>query len=136
MPTAFIAAWRAAPNRSSCALIAPEKLATGAGAGGTARVATFSGGWGVAFDMGVRRSAFGVAGTGALVSSDEYDKWPHRISWADGSKAGYGPEGGTAPNQLAYVHIAGQQCLYNVWSQIGVAHLEHLIGELRFVRTQ
>ena len=53
---------------------------------------------------------------------------------ADGSTAGYGPEGGTGPAQLAYLRIAGQGCLYNVWSRLGRAHLEQLLGALRFVR--
>ena len=54
--------------------------------------------------------------------------------WADGSRAGYGPEGGQGPNQLAYLTISGRDCLYNVWSRIGIEHLEQLLAELRFVR--
>jgi len=46
---------------------------------------------------------------------------------------GYGREGGTGPNWLAYVRIPGQDCLYNVWSRRGQAHLEELLAELRFV---
>ncbi|HUP44897.1 MAG TPA: hypothetical protein VM779_05230 [Thermoanaerobaculia bacterium] len=30
--------------------------------------------------------------------------------------------------------IAGQECLYNVWSAHGEEHLESLIGQIRFVR--
>ncbi len=52
---------------------------------------------------------------------------------ADGSSAGYGPEGGTGPSDLAYLRIQGQECLYNVWSRLGRAHLEHLLESLRFV---
>ena len=29
--------------------------------------------------------------------------------------------------------IAGQGCLYNVWSRLGVPHLEYLLGQLRYV---
>jgi hypothetical protein len=53
--------------------------------------------------------------------------------FADGSRVGYGPEGGTGPNWLAYVRIPGQDCLYNVWSRQGRAQLEQLLAQLRFV---
>ena len=79
------------------------------------------------------RSAFGIAGSGSTPDSTTYDAWPHKLRWADGSSVGYGPEGGTGPNQLAYLRIHGQQCLYNVWSRLGIAHLEFLISQLRFV---
>ena len=79
------------------------------------------------------RCAFGVAGTGASAAGPSYDAWPHERTWADGSSAGYGPEGGTGPNQLAYLRVQGQECLYNVWSRLGTEHLEHLLGQLRFV---
>ena len=44
-------------------------------------------------------------------------------------------EDDTQINELvgAYVQIAGQGCLYNVWSRLGPAHLVALLGELRFV---
>ena len=132
VPAVYVAEWSRADNRASCALIAP---ATVEPASATARAATFGGGWGVAYDLPELRSAFGVAGTGATTGGDVYDAWPHRIEWSDGSAAGYGPEGGSGPNQLAYVEIAGQGCLYNVWSRLGVDHLERLLGRLRFVET-
>ena len=74
-----------------------------------------------------------MAGSGGLASEPSYSGWADSIAWSDGSKADYGPEGGTGPNQLAYVRIAGQQCLYNVWSRLGKEHLELLLRELRFV---
>lgn len=132
VPAAYTQAWNAAPNQSSCALIAFSEL--GAGQGATPRPAPFSGGWGVAYDQPNLRSAFGVAGTGVQAAEPSYDEWPHRMRWADGSTAGYGPEGGSGPNQLAYLRIAGQGCLYNVWSRLGREHLEWLLGALRFVR--
>lgn len=131
VPAVFAAEWRKAPNRATCALVAPSSL--GEGAGATARAATFSGGWAVAYDRPGLRSAFGVAGTGSRAADPAYDDWPHRRAWADGGTAGYGPEGGTGPNQLAYLRIPGQDCLYNVWSRLGRAHLEHLLDHLRFV---
>jgi hypothetical protein len=134
VPAAFATEWRKADNRATCALVAPASV--GEGAGATARAATFSGGWAVAYDRPDLRSAFGVAGTGSRASDPAYDDWPHRRAWADGGAAGYGPEGGTGPNQLAYLRIPGQDCLYNVWSRLGRAHLEHLLESLRFVAVQ
>lgn len=133
MPDVYLTEWRAAANRASCAPIAPV---TAGRADAVPRRAAFSGGWAVAYDVPGLRSAFGVAGTGSSATGDVYDDWPHRVEWADGSSAGYGPEGGTGENQLAYVRIAGQTCLYNVWSRLGVPHLEWLLRQLRFVEPE
>jgi hypothetical protein len=131
VPAAYRAEWFKAANRRTCAAIAPESLAEGTGA--TPRAATFSGGWAVAYDTRIVRSAFGVAGTGSKASDPAYSDWPYVRRWADGSSAEYGPEGGSGDNQLAYLRIAGQECLYNVWSRLGRAHLERLLDQLRFV---
>lgn len=129
VPLVYFEQWQRAENRATCALLAPATL----GAEGTPRAATFSGGWAVAYDTPGVRSAFGVAGTGSSAAAPSYDDWPYREAWPDGSTAGYGPEGGAGPNQLAYLRIAGQGCLYNVWSRLGREHLEHLLTSLRFV---
>jgi hypothetical protein len=126
--------WNQAQNRNTCAPLAFAQL--GEGAGATPRAATFSGGWSVAYDMPTLRSAFGIAGTGVKAADPSYNEWPYRREWPDGSTAGYGPEGGSGPNQLAYLRIAGQQCLYNVWSRLGRAHLEQLLESLRFIQMQ
>jgi hypothetical protein len=133
-PAPLLPEWRRAENRATCAPLAPASL--GAYPNAVARAATFSGGWAVAWDLPGQRSAFGVAGTGALPDGTTYDAWPHRMAWADGSTAGYGPEGGTGPRQLAYLRIPGQACLYNVWSGISREHLEQLLAQLRFVATE
>jgi hypothetical protein len=133
VPAIFLQQWLGAENRASCALIAPASLDAGTGA--TPRAATFSGGWGVAYDRQGLRSAFGVAGAGVSASGPSYSDWPHSRQWPDGSSVGYGPEGGTGPNQLAYLRIQGQDCLYNIWSRLGVEHLEYLLEQLRFVTT-
>lgn len=131
VPAVFVEAWRQADNREQCAAIAPASL--GSVNGATPRRATFGGGWGVAYDLPDLRSAFGVAGTGVRAADPSYSDWPHSRTWRDGSSAGYGPEGGTGPNQLAYLRITGQGCLYNVWSRLGREHLEQLLEQLRFV---
>lgn len=131
VPAVYVQQWEQAANRAECALIAPRTL--GIGAGASPRAATFSGGWAVAYDMPNLRSAFGIAGAGVHADDPSYDKWPYIQQWDDGSRAEYGPEGGTGPNELAYVRIQGQQCLYNVWSRLGREHLELLLSELRLV---
>lgn len=132
VPSAYGEQWRKAENRATCAPVAPAAL--GSGDGAVARAATFAGGWGVAYDLPGNRSAFGVAGAGVVAGQPGQATWPNNVRWADGSTAGYGPEGGGAgPNQLAYLQIAGQGCLYNVWSRLGREHLEYLLGQLRFV---
>jgi hypothetical protein len=134
VPTVYHSAWRAAANRQRCALLAPARLDSAVASQARPRSASFSGGWGVAYDLPAERSAFGVAGTGVSAWSDDvYDEWPVKRDFADGSRVGYGPEGGTGPNWLAYVRIPGQECLYNVWSRQGRAHLEQLLADLRFV---
>ena len=131
VPPIYLDVWNKAANKGSCALVA---LTQHGQSNATARAATFSGGWAVAYDLPNQRSAFGIAGSGADPGGYVYDAWPHKRAWADGSSAGYGPEGGTGPNQLAYLRIAGQECLYNVWSRISVQHLESLLNGIRFVR--
>jgi hypothetical protein len=133
-PPPYAAAWEKAENRATCALLAPAAL----GMHGEAkpRIATFSGGWAVAYDLPGTRSAFGVAGTGASATGSAYSGWPNKRTWSDGSSAEYGPEGGTGPNQLAYLRIPGQDCLYNVWSRVSREHLEQLLDQLRFVEVR
>lgn len=133
-PSVYATVWRAAGNRQRCALLVPASLPPDVALQASPRAATFSGGWGVAYDLPSQRSAFGVAGTGASAwTGNVYDAWPERREFADGSRVGYGPEGGTGPNWLAYVRIPGQDCLYNVWSRQGRAQLEQLLAQLRFV---
>lgn len=133
VPGVYVAQWQKADNRATCALIAPRSLGE-AGAGATPRAATFSGGWAVAYDLPHLRSAFGIAGAGVKAGDPSYAKWPYAQSWGDGSIVEYGPEGGEGPNQLAYLKIKGQDCLYNVWSRLGREHLEFLLREIRFVQ--
>ena len=130
----YLDVWNRAENRASCALLAPMPPVPDA-TNATSRPATFSGGWAVAYDLPGERSVFGIAGSGSNPwTGDIYDEWAHKITYADGSTAGYGLEAGTGPNWLAYVKIPGQQCLYNIWSKRGRAHLEQLLAGLRFVQ--
>ncbi|HET9439489.1 MAG TPA: hypothetical protein VFO52_04935, partial [Longimicrobiales bacterium] len=131
-PAVYLVEWRKAANRTTCAPVAFASLPQAAHA--TPRRAHFSGGWSVAYDTPRLRSAFGIAGAGVIAAEPSYD-WPFKRNWADGSSVGYGPEGGTGPNQLAYLRIAGQGCLYNVWSRLGRAHLEQLLQQIRFIAT-
>jgi hypothetical protein len=132
IPSAYVEQWQKAENRETCALIAPRSVGA-AGEGATPRAASFAGGWAVAYDLPNLRGAFGIAGAGVKAGDPSYSKWPYAYEWGDGSKVEYGPEGGEGPNQLAYLRIQGQDCLYNVWSRLGRAHLELLLRELRLV---
>ncbi len=128
----YLSQWSVAQNRATCGLFALAKL--GKGAGAVPRAATFSGGWAVAYDLPQKRSAFGIAGTGSLATDPTYADWPNHMEWSDGSRADYGLEGGTGPNNLAYLRIANEGCLYNVWSRISREHLEELLTGIRRVK--
>lgn len=131
VPSIYRTEWQKAENRSTCALVAFADTGE-AGRSATPRRATFGGGWAVAWDLPSQRSAFGIAGTGTAWTSDTY-QWPDTIDWSDGSHATWGLEGGRGPKHLAYVRIAGQGCLYNVWSSLGDEHLRSLLSRIRFV---
>lgn len=134
VPVVYVEEWTRAPNRTTCAPLAFASVEAVKGA--EPRRATFSGGWAVAYDRADLRSAFGIAGTGVDATGNVYSEWPFRITWSDGSSAGYGLEGGTGPNHLAYLNVAGQACLYNVWSRLGREHLEQLLNALRRVQVE
>jgi hypothetical protein len=133
VPGHYLAQWRKADNRATCAPIAPADTADRPDA--RPRAANFSGGWAVAYDEPGLRSAFGVAGAGIEATGAGDSIWPDSITWADGSIASYGLEGGTGPGYVAYLEIAGQGCLYNLWSNLGEAHLLALLHKLRRVET-
>lgn len=133
VPPAYVEQWTRAENRDTCALIAPREVGP-EGANARPRAANFAGGWAVAYDLPDLRSAFGVAGAGVKAGDPSYADWPYVQQWGDGSRVEYGPEGGEGPNQLAYLRIQGQECLYNIWSRLGRGHLELLLRELRMVQ--
>ncbi|WP_300396202.1 hypothetical protein [uncultured Sphingobium sp.] len=134
---------------------APLALASAGGTPATARAADFSGGWGVAFDLPNLRSAYGFAGPGVLpddeipaeAQRDRLERqWPYMQALGQlpaPSFAGYGLSGaepypednpeGHGLQSIAYVHVGGQTCTYNVWSRISRAHLQALLGNLRLL---
>ena len=134
IPVVYYTQWSVAENRATCGLVALTEF--GVGAPAVPRAATFSGGWAVAYDLPRLRSAFGIAGSGSSATDSTYSGWKNHLRWSDGSRADYGPEGGSGPNQLAYLRIAGEGCLSNVWSRIGKEHLELLIGGIRRVMVE
>ena len=126
--------WMKSDNKSVCPILALPKQASSHLARHSVRRARFSGGWGVAYDLPNSRSMYGVANTG-IINSDEaaYD-WPYNIYYTDGSKVGYGHEGGNpTASWLAYV-VTPNNCMYNVWSAQGKTHLEQMIADLRMVK--
>lgn len=129
------AQWRVAENRATCAPLTfnSVRLLT---RGARPRAAYFAGGWGVAWDLPGRRSVLGIAGAGVSVEPQDISRWPNVIRWRGGSAAGYGLVGDTGPGYIAYVKVAGQDCLYNVWSDVSARHLRFLIGQMRRVSTR
>jgi hypothetical protein len=144
VPRVYLDEHRKADNRATCPLL----VATDVEAGAKPRRASFHGGWAVAYDKkgapGTRpsgepcascgRSAFGLAGAG--VEKGGGPQWPKQIIWSDGSRVGYGDDGGQGPQQVAFLERADAGCLYNVWSSLGEQHLVHLIQSLRRVREE
>lgn len=139
--------WQQAGRKAACAAIAPLNL--GKVAGAKPRSANFgSGAWAVAYDKpglpgrkpdgsfcaNCGRGAFGIAGTSVDASAPQYQGFPYQRRWADGSQANYGLSGGTSLPYLAYLTVANQRCLYNVWSFLGREHLEYFLEQLRFVK--
>lgn len=146
VPAVLLTEWRQAENRTTCAALAPQNLGDHQDA--QPRAAYFSGGWAIAYDKpglpgrnpdgtfcpNCGRGAFGIAGAGVHVESQDIQRWPQQRVWADGSAAGYGLAGDEGPNYLAYVQVKGQRCLYNIWSFLGREHLESLLEQLRLVQ--
>ncbi len=151
-PELVRAEWEKAENRKHCA---PLVFTSDGGAPAKARRANFSGGWAVAFDTPGQRSAYGIAGPGAI-DMDELDtleqeqrlhkQWPYfdrLINVPSPAFAGYGLVGaqpypkaspdGRGQQSLAYIRIGKQKCTYNVWSYLGRAHLEVLLDSLRML---
>ncbi|HEU5162603.1 MAG TPA: hypothetical protein VFV54_05640 [Thermoanaerobaculia bacterium] len=134
-----------AANRSTCSALAFDPAALPREA--APRRANFSGGWAVAWDQPGQpgrdasgaecercgRGVFGLAGTGVEATPGSLSQWENQKRWSDGSWAGWGLEGHQGPRHLAYVKVAGESCLYNVWSSLSADHLEGLIGALRIV---
>jgi len=145
-PAELLEAWQADGRRDGCAALVLTDQ--GVGAGASPRIASFGvNAWAVAFDKpglpGTTaegrpspdggRSAFGIAGTAVDEAVKRVDGWPEHRIWSDGSRADYGPEGGTGPKWGAQLYVRGQRCEYNVWSAVGREHLEHLLDGIRFL---
>ena len=127
VPRVLLAEWRKADNRAGCAPVWLDDV----GAGVPIRARYFGGGWGVTVRNPHR---WGVAGAGVVAAPSDLEKWKLHSENAAGMRAGYGLEGfDMGPDWLAYVHMPGQSCLYNVWSSVGKAHLEELLDHLRVV---
>ena len=145
IPAVYVAQWEKAENRATCSALGFASL--GEGAGARPRPANFSGGWAVAYDKpgepGVEangqfcadcgRGTFGIAGTGADAIGATPPDGAEIIEWSDGSSASLFLQGGTGPGHLAYVTVRGERCLYNVWTYLGMEHLQFLVQNLRYV---
>lgn len=119
IPGEALATWANAENRTWCAPLAPETDAA-------VRASTLDGGWVFEFDA-EGEASFGVAGTAMGVDEMIEEPTP---AFADGSATDIVEEEGIASATIA---IRGQSCVYQVWSTQGAAHLEQMLGTLRFV---
>ena len=144
-PSQLVAAWSRADNRDWCAPLVPRSF--GAADGARARLSEVEGGWAVEFDRrgmpgltregeeceSCGRGVFGVAGTSMTpeelvdVESDRAQPAP---SFADGSHSAIESSEG---ERVAAATVAGQGCVYQVWSFLGAEHVQELVRELRLV---
>lgn len=144
-PQLLTQAWDSAENKRWCSALVPTDLGAAAAAAAPRR-AVFDGGWGIAWDLpsgpgqsadgedcaDCGRSAFGIAGTAAVPDAQLVAREQNAMVWSDGSVAGFeSPGGQTARKRVATVVVAGQGCAYEVWSNLGDAHLRRLITSLR-----
>ncbi len=141
-----VRAWRHADNRAQCAPLAPSSLGVD---GAHARASSLDGGWAVEFDRpglpGVRqdghactscgRGAFGIAGT-AMTPDEATDPSASAApspTFRDGSRADVVPADAPTDAAAATITVAGQNCVYQVWSFLGADHVRKLVHALRFV---
>ncbi len=139
VPGTWLSAWREAENAEACL---PLALEGGVPEGARVRRGAVDGGWAVEFDVpgapGVRRNgrtcrrcgraAVGVAGT--VMPPEALEEMGDVERLADGSRLHLEVEGGVASASLV---VPGQDCVYQLWSFLGEAHLRALLGRLRFV---
>jgi hypothetical protein len=146
-PRQILTAWENADNRDHCAPLATRSM--GVAEGAHARTSELSGGWLVEFDHpglpGVDRqgrecdtcgrSVVGIAGTSiapdALIAPDADTLSP---TYSDGSHAEIEvvDADGESVASVTFT-IAGQSCVYEVWSLLGPDHLAEVVSGLRLV---
>ena len=126
---AYLDEWQKAANRHTCAIIALPNDAVSQHKGAKAHRVDAAGGWAVAYDLPDLDSAYGIPGMG--MKADAASQWHNKLTWDDSSTAGFGLVNGDSPNYQANVHVAGQECDYNVWSAISEEHLEQMLNDLR-----
>jgi hypothetical protein len=141
LPPVYLGEWQRAGNRGRCPLLVATDL--GAGGGAIPRRADFGTGWAVAYDReglpgtsaagaacgDCGRSVFGVAGTAASPGgAAARDKL---VTWSDGSRLFHAAAGGRG--ELGYLHVAGIECVYHLWSALGEEHLLTVVRGLRRV---
>lgn len=143
-PRALLQAWHRAENHGWCAPLAPTTL--GAGQGARARSGAYAGGWSLEFDQhgsaGMTaagevcetcgRGSFGIAGTAMSAEEAEDLVGATATVLADGGRIDVqsNPED---PAAVATIVVPGQDCVYQVWTFLGRAHLDELVASLRLV---
>lgn len=127
VPRVLLDEWRKSENRANCAPVWFDDVPANV----RIRARYFAGGWGVTVRNPQR---WGIAGAGVIAEPSDLEKWKFHRETAVGIRAGYGLEGfDMGPDWLAYIHVPGQTCMYNLWSSVGKAQLEARIDHLRVV---
>lgn len=143
-PRQLLQAWHRAENHGWCAPLAPTTL--GAGEGARARSGSYASGWSLEFDhrgsagMTARgelcetcgRGSFGVAGTAMSVEEAQDLIGATATVMADGGRIDV-QESSDDSSVVATIIVPGQDCVYQVWSFLGRAHLDALVSSLRIV---
>jgi hypothetical protein len=143
-PRALLQAWRRADNSGWCAPLAPTSL--GAGEGARARSGAYAGGWSLEFDQrgsaGMTaagevcetcgRGSFGIAGTSMSAEEAEDLVGATATVLADGGRIDV-QTSSEDPASVATIVVPGQDCVYQVWTFLGRAHLDQLVASLRLV---
>jgi hypothetical protein len=141
-PSSLLRAWREADNRDWCPPLAPRDFADAH----SPRTAELEGGWSIEFDRpgmpgfspeGMRcdecgRGAFGIAGTSMTVNDLIDDGTVMTSQFMDGSHASMET---STDGAAATILVAGELCVYQVWSLAGEDHLQQLVSALRRVET-
>lgn len=147
VPPSLLAAWRRADNRAWCAPVAPRALRGDMDAR-LRRGTKVDGGWSVEFDRAgapglapdghscprCGRGTFGIVGA-ALTPDEAFGPELVALSFQDGSRMTIERPAAEGEPASATLAIAGQGCVYQVWSFLGEEHLRGLIDALRFVET-
>lgn len=142
--------WKKSKNRNICAPLV--FASTGRVLGAPISGKEPNNEWGIIYELPNASGYFGLAGRGLEKFDPPIEQWPYKVFFNDGSAVGYGladmannvwrPYYKNNPNGVGEMSMAGiyipQQgsgCYYMVMTKFGRDHLESLISQLRWLKT-